>query len=133
MMAQKKAAEEWARHRGPSKNSQVAFDILDRDNVGAEGDVWEEVARKLRGALMPPSSDPQPSPTTSLAGAATGPPGPSNGPGSITWPGVSGRVIVLDRGSARLPPEAVTVIDCPAGPPSGNSPVAKGASSTRSR
>jgi multiple sugar transport system substrate-binding protein len=29
MMAQKKAAEEWAKFRGPSKNSQVAFDILD--------------------------------------------------------------------------------------------------------
>ncbi|MET0282160.1 MAG: DUF1592 domain-containing protein [Steroidobacteraceae bacterium] len=39
----------------------VAFDTLDRQNVGTEGDVWEEAIRKLRGALMPPSSEPQPS------------------------------------------------------------------------
>jgi ABC-type glycerol-3-phosphate transport system substrate-binding protein len=28
LMAHKKASEEWAKHRGPSRNSQVAFDIL---------------------------------------------------------------------------------------------------------
>src|SRR5690606_32004796 len=40
----------------------VALDVLDREDLGADGDVWEEVVRKLRGALMPPSSDPQPTP-----------------------------------------------------------------------
>jgi hypothetical protein len=39
----------------------VALDVLDRANLAADGEVWEEAVRKLRGALMPPSSDPQPS------------------------------------------------------------------------
>jgi mono/diheme cytochrome c family protein len=38
----------------------VAFDTLDKQNPAGDGEVWEEVARKLRGALMPPSSEPQP-------------------------------------------------------------------------
>ena len=29
LMAHKKASEEWARHRGPSRNSKVAFDVLE--------------------------------------------------------------------------------------------------------
>ncbi len=39
----------------------VALDVLDRANLATDGEVWEEAVRKLRGALMPPSSDPQPS------------------------------------------------------------------------
>jgi multiple sugar transport system substrate-binding protein len=30
LMAHKKASEEWARHRGPSRNSKVAFEILEQ-------------------------------------------------------------------------------------------------------
>jgi multiple sugar transport system substrate-binding protein len=30
LMAHKKASEEWAKHRGPSKNSKVAFDIMEQ-------------------------------------------------------------------------------------------------------
>jgi Protein of unknown function (DUF1592)/Protein of unknown function (DUF1588)/Protein of unknown function (DUF1587)/Protein of unknown function (DUF1585)/Protein of unknown function (DUF1595) len=40
----------------------MALDVMDRNNLAAEGDVWEEVVRKLRGALMPPSTHAQPSP-----------------------------------------------------------------------
>jgi hypothetical protein len=39
----------------------VAFEVLDKQNLSDDAEVWEEAARKLRGALMPPSSDPQPS------------------------------------------------------------------------
>jgi hypothetical protein len=39
----------------------MALDTLDRKNLSVDGEVWEEVVRKLRGALMPPSSEPQPS------------------------------------------------------------------------
>lgn len=41
----------------------LALDVLDTKDAGADGEVWEEVGRKLRGALMPPSSAPQPSST----------------------------------------------------------------------
>ncbi|HUG73010.1 MAG TPA: DUF1592 domain-containing protein [Steroidobacteraceae bacterium] len=39
----------------------LAMDVLDTSNAAADGEVWEEIGRKLRGALMPPSSEPQPS------------------------------------------------------------------------
>jgi mono/diheme cytochrome c family protein len=38
----------------------VAFETLDRDNAGADGEVWEEAIRRLRGHLMPPPGEPQP-------------------------------------------------------------------------
>ncbi len=38
----------------------VAFDTMDQKAVGADGKIWEEADRRLRGALMPPSSEPQP-------------------------------------------------------------------------
>ncbi len=39
----------------------VAFDTLDHQNISGDGEIWEEVVRRMRGALMPPSSEPQPS------------------------------------------------------------------------
>jgi hypothetical protein len=38
----------------------LALDVLDYKNLGADDESWEEMVRKLRGALMPPSSEPQP-------------------------------------------------------------------------
>ncbi len=38
----------------------VAFDTLDRSDVGADARTWEEAVRKLRGSLMPPPGEPQP-------------------------------------------------------------------------
>jgi len=38
----------------------VAFDTLDKDDVGPEAKTWEEAVRKLRGSLMPPPGEPQP-------------------------------------------------------------------------
>ncbi len=49
-------------HNATDWAGELALDVLDHSNLSADGDVWEEVVRKLRGALMPPSSDPQPSP-----------------------------------------------------------------------
>jgi hypothetical protein len=47
-------------HNSTDWAGELALDVLDRDNLAADGAVWEEVVRKLRGALMPPSSEPQP-------------------------------------------------------------------------
>lgn len=47
-------------HNATDWAGELALDVLDQDNLTADADVWEEVVRKLRGALMPPSSDPQP-------------------------------------------------------------------------
>jgi hypothetical protein len=38
----------------------VAFETVERGDVGAENRLWEEAVRKLRGALMPPPGEPQP-------------------------------------------------------------------------
>ncbi len=46
-------AEDWA--------GGVAFDTLSPDTLGAEAKVWEASIRKLRGRLMPPSGNDQPS------------------------------------------------------------------------
>jgi hypothetical protein len=46
-------ATEWA--------GGLALDTLDTEDLGTDGDAWEKVVRKLRGALMPPSGEPQPS------------------------------------------------------------------------
>lgn len=54
-------------HNSTDWAGELAMDVLDRDNLAADSDVWEEVVRKMRGALMPPSSDPQPSPTERTA------------------------------------------------------------------
>jgi hypothetical protein len=39
----------------------VAFDTLSQDDVAADAPVWEEAVKKLRGRLMPPPGEPQPS------------------------------------------------------------------------
>jgi hypothetical protein len=67
----------------------LAFDVMDHDSVSADAKTWEEAVRKLRGALMPPSSEPQPSAAdrksfisvleTSLDAAAVG----HSNPGSV--------------------------------------------------
>jgi len=41
----------------------LALDVLDTGDLGPDGETWEKVVRKLRGALMPPSSEPQPTAT----------------------------------------------------------------------
>ena len=38
----------------------VAFDTMEKDTVAPDAKVWEEVVRKLRGALMPPPGETQP-------------------------------------------------------------------------
>jgi hypothetical protein len=48
-------------HNATDWAGELALDVLDRSNVTADGEAWEEVVRKLRGALMPPSTEPQPS------------------------------------------------------------------------
>jgi hypothetical protein len=48
-------------HNSTDWAGELALDVLDRGNVATDGEAWEEVVRKLRGALMPPSSNPQPS------------------------------------------------------------------------
>src|SRR4051812_13547151 len=73
------------------------------------------------------------SPTITIIGAATGPSGPSNGPGSTRTPGVSGRVMTFAIGFCRFPPSAVIVSGFPPGPPNGAIPVAYGVAVTRSR
>jgi len=39
----------------------IAFDTLTADNIAADAEVWEKTVRKLRGRLMPPPGEPQPS------------------------------------------------------------------------
>jgi mono/diheme cytochrome c family protein len=39
----------------------VAFDTLSHDNMSEDAGVWEEAVKKLRGRLMPPPGEPQPS------------------------------------------------------------------------
>ncbi len=39
----------------------LAFDTLSLDHVGGDGKVWEETVRKMRGRLMPPPGEKQPS------------------------------------------------------------------------
>ncbi|MCP5144606.1 MAG: DUF1592 domain-containing protein [Gammaproteobacteria bacterium] len=46
--------EDWA--------GQVAFDAMSADDVPREAKVWEEAVRKLRGGLMPPPGESQPTP-----------------------------------------------------------------------
>ena len=40
----------------------LALDVLDHSDLKVDGGIWEEIALKMRGALMPPSSEPQPGP-----------------------------------------------------------------------
>ena len=39
----------------------LAFDTLSPDKPQADAEVWEKAIRKLRGRLMPPPGEPQPS------------------------------------------------------------------------
>jgi hypothetical protein len=39
----------------------LAFDVMEHSGVGQDAKVWEEAVRRLRGALMPPTGEPQPS------------------------------------------------------------------------
>jgi hypothetical protein len=39
----------------------VAFDALSPDNIAEDAETWEKAVRKLRGRLMPPPGNPQPS------------------------------------------------------------------------
>ncbi|MEJ1964872.1 MAG: DUF1592 domain-containing protein [Gammaproteobacteria bacterium] len=39
----------------------IAFDAMTPDNIAADAEVWEKAVRKLRGRLMPPPGQPQPS------------------------------------------------------------------------
>ncbi len=47
-------------HNSTDWAGELALDVLDHKDLAADGEVWEEVVRKLRGALMPPSTNPQP-------------------------------------------------------------------------
>ncbi len=48
-------------HNSTDWAGKLALDVLDRGDVATDGESWEKVVRKLRGALMPPSNNPQPS------------------------------------------------------------------------
>ncbi len=48
-------------HNATDWAGSVAFDVMPQDSVSDDGKVWEEAVRKLRGALMPPTGNPQPS------------------------------------------------------------------------
>jgi mono/diheme cytochrome c family protein len=48
-------------HNSTDWAGELALDVLDQGNLSADGEAWEEIVRKMRGALMPPSSEPQPS------------------------------------------------------------------------
>lgn len=47
-------------HNATDWAGSVAFDVMQHDSVGDDGKVWEEAVRRLRGALMPPTGNPQP-------------------------------------------------------------------------
>jgi mono/diheme cytochrome c family protein len=49
----------------------VAFDTLDVGQPGGDAEVWEKAVRKLRGRMMPPPGEPQPSANEVGAIAAT--------------------------------------------------------------
>ena len=42
-------------HNQRTKTADLALDTLSLGDVSAHAEVWEEVARKLRGGLMPPA------------------------------------------------------------------------------
>ena len=39
----------------------IAYDTMTSDNIGGDAEIWEKAVRKLRGHLMPPPGNPQPS------------------------------------------------------------------------
>jgi hypothetical protein len=54
-------------HNATDWAGELALDVLDQGNVAADGEAWEKIVRKMRGALMPPSSEPQPSASDRMA------------------------------------------------------------------
>lgn len=57
-------------HNSRNKSGGLALDTLDLAAVGVHPEVWERVARKLRGGVMPPPGRPRPEPAaySSLVG-----------------------------------------------------------------
>jgi hypothetical protein len=47
-------------HNDAERAGELAFDRLDKSQVGANAAVWEKVIRKLSGGLMPPPGEPRP-------------------------------------------------------------------------
>ncbi len=47
-------------HNDKSKTGGLALDQLDLSNIARHAEVWEKVARKLRGGVMPPPGRPRP-------------------------------------------------------------------------
>jgi hypothetical protein len=58
-------------HNRKSKTAGLMLDALDIDRVGADAEVWEKVAHKLRAHEMPPPSAPRPDDVTYAAVAAS--------------------------------------------------------------
>jgi len=54
-------------HNQTLNTGSLALDRLDMANVGANPDVWEKVARKMGGGLMPPTGRPRPDRPAALA------------------------------------------------------------------
>src|SRR5579871_837006 len=48
-------------HNAQLKSGNIAFDALDLRNAPDNAQVWEKAVRKMRGRLMPPPGNPQPS------------------------------------------------------------------------
>jgi mono/diheme cytochrome c family protein len=62
------AAQQWALveaycvgcHNDAERAGDLAFDRIDRTNLGVHAEVWETAIRKLRGQQMPPPGEPRP-------------------------------------------------------------------------
>ena len=52
-------------HNQRTRAGDLALDVADLTNVGADAETWEKVARKLHGGLMPPTGARRPDRTTS--------------------------------------------------------------------
>ena len=49
-------------HNGRVQNGKMRLDNADITTVGAHGEIWERVVRKVRGGVMPPPGAPRPEP-----------------------------------------------------------------------
>src|SRR6266571_3381280 len=51
-------------HSGPTPFAGLNLEPLDFNNLGANGEIWEKLIRKLRGRQMPPAGMPRPEEAT---------------------------------------------------------------------
>src|SRR5688572_26542371 len=58
-------------HNFDDQAGGVAFDVMPRDHLIEDAEVWEKAVRKVRTGLMPPAGKPRPA-GTELAGFVSG-------------------------------------------------------------